>query len=92
MVSPPILHADIYPAVDPSNFKESQRGNVVLVIGMYLCSSNSNAKDPLEESDKVFVSILPMSELPLLHLTFAILLRPSHWSKKHQEQKQKAGS
>jgi hypothetical protein len=78
MVSPPVLHADIYPAVDPSNFKDSQRGNVVLVIGMYIYASNSNSKGPLEESDKVSVSILPKSVLRLLRLTFAILPKPSH--------------
>jgi hypothetical protein len=31
MVAPPVLHQEIYPAVDPTNF--SNKGDVVLVIG-----------------------------------------------------------
>jgi NADP-dependent 3-hydroxy acid dehydrogenase YdfG len=34
MAPQPELHADIYPAVDPANFKGSQKGNVALVIGI----------------------------------------------------------
>jgi len=34
MVEQPVLHSDIYPAVDPKNFVGSQKGKVVLIIGM----------------------------------------------------------
>jgi hypothetical protein len=34
MVSPPELHSEIYDAVDPKHFKDSQKGKVVLVIGI----------------------------------------------------------
>lgn len=33
MAAPPVLHSDIYRAVDPANFKGTNRGKVVLVIG-----------------------------------------------------------
>lgn len=42
MVSPPELHADIYPAVDLANFKDTQKGNVVLVIGISCWSMKAN--------------------------------------------------
>ena len=35
MVEQPVLHNDIYPAVDPKNFVGSQKGKVVLVIGTF---------------------------------------------------------
>jgi hypothetical protein len=34
MVAPSALHTDIYPAIDPENFKGSQKGNIVLIIGI----------------------------------------------------------